>query len=75
MKNDTIPHIIIGCVPEEIRIRKNFFSQQTAFLLLISQVVLQQDILEAKCILTPTHNEIKQVFHESTQFLKQVATG
>ena len=46
MQENTIAHIIVG-TGRTIFIRKYFFSQQTPFLLLITQIVGQQNILEA----------------------------
>ena len=46
MQENTIAHIIVG-TGRTVFIRKYFFSQQTPFLLLITQIVCQQNILEA----------------------------
>jgi len=45
MQENTIAHIIVG-TGRTVFIRKYFFSQQTPFLLLITQIVCQQNILE-----------------------------
>ena len=44
-RENTIAHIIVG-TGRTVFIRKYFFSQQTPFLLLITQIVCQQNILE-----------------------------
>ena len=43
MQENTIAHIIVG-TGRTVFIRKYFFSQQTPFLLLITQIVCQQNI-------------------------------
>ena len=45
MQENTIAHIIVG-TGRTVFIRKYFFSQLTPFLLLITQIVCQQNILE-----------------------------
>ena len=45
MQENTIAHIIVG-TGRTVFIRKYFFSQQTPFLLLLTQIVCQQNILE-----------------------------
>ena len=45
MQENTIAHIIVG-TGRTVFIRKYFFSQQTPFLLLITQIVCLQNILE-----------------------------
>lgn len=79
VKNDTIPHIIIGTLGR-ILIRKHFFAKQTVFLLLIAQIVLQEDASEtiSRNLLSagaPTELTVdapdEEFFHEVTQLFEE----